>query len=390
MIPVAEALAQVLALVGPLAVEDVPIAEAGGRVLARAIAARRDQPPFASSMMDGYALRDEDARPGAGLTVIGEAAAGRAGPDLEKPGQAVRIFTGAPVPRGATRVVIQEDVTREGDRIVLGDRLDAGPYIRSPGADFRAGDTLSAPRRLRPADILVAAAMNHAALPCARRPDVALIATGDELVMPGEAPAPDQIVTSNTLALKALIEAEGGAARLLPIARDRAEALDAVFDLARGADLIVTVGGASVGEHDLVARVAASRGMVPAFHRVAMRPGKPLMAGRIDGVPMLGLPGNPVSAMVCGIVFLVPALHAMLGLPAGPAARLRATLGAALGPNGAREHYMRARFDAGRLMAFDRQDSALTGIFAEAQALIVRPPDDPPRARGDEVDYLPL
>ncbi len=287
-------------------------------------------------------------------------------------------------------MVIQEDVRREGDRITLGDRLDAGPYIRPAGADFREGDVLSAPRRLRPADILLAAAMNHAVLPCTRRPEIALIATGDELVMPGEAPAPDQIVTSNTLALKALIEAEGGVARLLPIARDRVEALEAVFDLAAGADLIVTVGGASVGEHDLVARVAAARGMTPAFHRVAMRPGKPLMAGRIGGVPMLGLPGNPVSAMVCGIVFLVPALQAMLGLPAGPAARRRATLGADLGANGGREHYMRARFEAGGIVAFDRQDSGLTGIFSEAQALIVRPPHDPPRARGDEVDYLPL
>ncbi|HDR27917.1 molybdopterin molybdotransferase MoeA, partial [Rhodovulum sp.] len=220
--------------------------------------------------------------------------------------------------------------------------------------------------------------------------DVAIIATGDELVMPGEVPGPDQIVASNGFGLKAMVEAEGGIGRLLPVARDTEASLQTVFGLADGADLIVTIGGASVGDHDLVGKVAADLGMEQAFYKVAMRPGKPLMAGRMGKAAMIGLPGNPVSALVCAMLFLLPVLRVMQGLPAAPAPRLTARLACDLDANGPREHYMRARITADGIAPFDRQDSALLTILSEAHALIVRPPGDGPRRAGEPVEYLPL
>lgn len=394
MISVEEALSACLALARPLPAETVALADAGGRVLSSSVIARRDQPPFAASAMDGYAVRRPDARPGARLHVVGAAPAGRQWSGTLGPGQALRIFTGAPIPQGADRVVLQEDVERDGDAIVLGAALDAGPHIRPAGGDFRAGQRLEAPRRLAPADIALAASMNAPYLTVSRRPVVALIATGDELVTPGEDPRPDQIVASNTYGLKALIEDEGGIARLLPIARDTRESLRQVFTLSKDVDLIVTVGGASVGDHDLVADVAASMGMDRAFYKVAMRPGKPLMAGRMGAAALLGLPGNPVSAMVCGHVFLVPMLRAFLGLPTGERRRMTARLATALPANGPREHYMRADVIPGNdlpdLTPFQSQDSALLTVLSRANALLVRPPHDPARQVGDRVSFLPL
>ena len=388
MIPVAEALRRVLDLVEVLGPEDVPIDEAAGRVLARPVAARRAQPPFRAAMMDGYAVRGDEVRPGAGFRVGGEAAAGHAFGGRVGPGEAVRIFTGAPVPDGADRVVIQEDVRRTGDEIVLGDRIDAGPYIRPAGADFAAGDEV-APGVLTPASVALLAAMNVAVVPVVRRPVVALIATGDELVMPGEAPEPSQIIASNAFGLAALVRAAGAEVRRLPIARDTEASISAAFSLAAGADLIVTIGGASVGAHDLVAGVARQQGLEHSFHNVAMRPGKPLMAGRIGGSAMVGLPGNPVSSMVCGHVFILPAIRAMLGLGRGQAPRRRAALAAPAEANGAREHYMRGRLDAEGLVAAPRQDSALLSVLAGSDVLIVRPPHDPARAAGEMAEYLP-
>ncbi|MDT8328111.1 MAG: molybdopterin molybdotransferase MoeA [Roseovarius sp.] len=388
MITVDEALERLFTLVTPLESEDVPLAEAVGRVLACDVAARRDQPPFAASAMDGYALRDEEAAPGARLEVIGEAAAGHGFDGAVGPGQTVRIFTGAPLPEGASRVIIQEDVTRNGDQITLGDDLDPKPHIRPKGCDFRIGEVMGAPRILRPADIALLASMNCALVPVTRRPVVALISTGDELVMPGETPGMDQIIASNTFGLKALLEGHGAKARILPIARDTILSLETAFGLAAGADLVVTIGGASVGDHDLVGQVAGQMGMDRAFYKVAMRPGKPLMAGRMGGAAMVGLPGNPVSAMVCGQVFLAPMIRAMLGLGAHRSSRLTARLAAPLPPNGPREHYMRARLTPEGLVAETRQDSSLLSVLAEADALLVRPVNDPARAIGDMVDYL--
>ncbi|NRB00163.1 MAG: molybdopterin molybdotransferase MoeA [Rhodobacteraceae bacterium] len=390
MITTNEALSALFELVSPLGTETVSLRDAAGRMLAEPAVARRDQPPFAASAMDGYAVRDADVKVGASFNVIGEAAAGHAFGQSVGPGEAARIFTGAPVPEGADRVIIQEDVTRDGDVITLNADLDTGFHIRPAGGDFRIGQKIEAPRRLAPSDLALLASMNIPEVVVYRRPEVALIATGDELVMPGEDPAPDQIVASNSFGLAAMIDAAGGHARMLPIARDSEASLNMAFDLAAGADLVVTIGGASVGDHDLVAQVAATREMEQSFYKVAMRPGKPLMAGRLDGMAMVGLPGNPVSAMVCGTIFLVPMLRVMLGLPAEPVPRETASLAAPLGKNGPREHYMRATLTENGVTAFDRQDSSLLSVLSAANALLVRAPHDPPRAQGEAVDIIRL
>ncbi|WP_172294067.1 gephyrin-like molybdotransferase Glp [Pseudoruegeria sp. HB172150] len=390
MITVAEALDRVFSLASPLGTETVPLMRAAGRVLATDAVACRDQPPFPSSAMDGYAVRNDEVRPGASFRVIGQSAAGHGFSGSVGAGEAVRIFTGAPVPEGADRVVIQEDTAADGDTITLGDQLDEQLYVRPSGGDFHSGTVVSAPKLIRPQDLSLLAAMNIAEVEVSRRPVVALIATGDELVMPGEDPGPDQIIASNTFGLKAMLEEAGAEARMLPIARDNAASLKMAFKFAEGADLIVTIGGASVGDHDLVAPVAEELGMDRAFYKIAMRPGKPLMAGKLGGAAMLGLPGNPVSSLVCGHVFLLPLVRAMLGLGPHPAQRRTAVLASDIGPNGAREHYMRAHLTADGIAPFDRQDSSLLTVLAAADALLIRPVQDGPRKAGETVDYIPL
>ena len=390
MITVEQALEQLFALVTPLPVEHVPLQDAAGRALAQPVTANRDQPPFAASVMDGYAMRNSDAMPGAQLTVIGEAAAGHAFNGTVGPGQSVRIFTGAPMPDGADRVVIQEDVSQSSGGIKINSALDPAPYVRAKGADFQAGSRIASPHILRPADIALLASMNIAKVPVARRPVVALIATGDELVMPSEAPEADQIIASNSFGLKALIESQGAETRLLPIARDSFASLETVFDLAAGADLIITIGGASVGDHDLVAKAAEHRGLQRSFYKIAMRPGKPLMAGRMGDSVMIGLPGNPVSSMVCGQIFVLPLLNAMLGLGQSAASRKTAKLACNLPANGPREHYMRAQLTPDGISPFERQDSALLGVLAQADALLIRPIKDRARQAGEQVEYIAL
>lgn len=393
MITVEEALARCLALATPLSTETIPLRHANGRVLAAPAVARLTQPPFAASAMDGYALGRAGAK-GDSFAVIGEAGAGHAFAGRLGPDQATRIFTGAPLPEGAITIAIQEDVTTAGGVITLNADTATGDNIRPRGQDFTEGQTLPAPRRLRPNDLALLAAMNIPQVSVHRRPVVALIATGDELVMPGETPRADQIIASNTFALAAMVEAAGGEARMLPIARDTEADLRTVFSLTTGADLIVTIGGASVGDHDLVGKVAADLGLERAFWKIAMRPGKPLMAGRVLGVPMLGLPGNPVSAIVCAHLFLLPMLTAMQGLPANAPATLRARLGVDQPANGPRTHYMRARLGVvdgqASVTPFARQDSALLSILTEADALLVRPMNDGPRQSGEMVDYIPI
>ena len=389
MISVDEARARILNLAPKPVVETIPLAEAAGRVLLQPLSASRNQPPFAASAMDGYAARKADLADGATLTVVGEAAAGSAWQGQIGAGEALRIFTGAPLPGGADCVIIQEDVQRSGNTITLGPGRDSADHIRPAGADFAKGWEFAAPRRLNPQDIALLAAMNHARLPVARKPVVALLPTGRELVNVGDEPSDAQIISSNNLGLKALIEGAGGRARLLPIAPDTPEGLRACLALCAGADLVVTLGGASVGDHDLVASVGQEAGLALDFYKIAMRPGKPLMAGRLNGIPMLGLPGNPVSSMVCGYVFLLPLLRAMLGLPqAGPGPRY--PLAAPLPANGPRSHFMRARLIDGALHIQKRQDSALLSVLAESDILAIQPANGPALAVGDRLETLNL
>lgn len=390
MISVDEALLALFALVDPLNTEIVPLRRANGRVLRQEALAKRDQPPFAASAMDGYAVKAAEAEQHAVFKVIGEAAAGHAWDGTLSAGQAVRIFTGAPLPEGADRVVIQEDVTRQGDLITISDDPGTQSHIRPAGGDFAEGSRMQAPRRLGPTDIALLASMNVADLEVTRRPVVALISTGDELVMPGEAPKPDQIIASNTFGLAAMLENVGAEVRLLPIASDTEASLKQAFALARGADLAVTIGGASVGDHDLVAGVAETLGMARSFYKIAMRPGKPLMAGRLGVMPMVGLPGNPVSAMVCGRIFLLPVLEKLLGLGAAAPTPQQAVLTKDLKANGPRAHYMRAIHGPKGIEAFDRQDSSLLSVLSAANALLLRPPHDGPRKTGDIVQFLTL
>ncbi len=392
MITVDEALAGVLDLFEPLTTETVPLAQSAGRVLAVDAVAKREQPPFASSAMDGYAVKSADLHTGATLQVIGESAAGGGFDGEIRSGQCVRIFTGAPVPAGADRILIQEDTTRDGDTITVTENIDKGPYIRPAGGDFKIGDVISAPRVLRASDIALLASMNIPEVTVRRKPQIALVATGDELVMPGEDPAASQIISSNNFGLKALVEAHGAEGRLLPIARDTPQSLRAVLDLAASADVIVTLGGASVGDHDLVGQVAGDAGLDLSFYKVAMRPGKPLMAGMLKGTPMIGLPGNPVSSMVCGQLFLIPAIRAMLGLGKAAMPRETASLGCNIGPNGPRAHFMRAELalQNGKLTCtpFERQDSSLLSVLARANCLMVRAPNEPARKAGDTVAFI--
>lgn len=393
MISVAEALEKVLALVAPLPPERVGLRAARGRVLAEPAFAALTQPPFDASAMDGYWLAEADHRPGAVLRVEGEAAAGRGYAGALSPGQAVRIFTGAPCPAPGGVVVLQEDVTREANTLTLPTKLSASNNIRPRGQDFAQGSTFFPRAPLTARDLGLLAAMNVAEVAVHRRPVVAIMATGDELVMPGESPGPDQIICSNNFVLAALCEAAGAEVRMLPIARDSEASLHFAFSLAEGADLIVTSGGASVGEHDLVGKVAGDLGLERAFWKIAMRPGKPLMAGRMGGAVLLGLPGNPVSATVCAELFLKPMLARLQGYDAPPAP-LKAVLAEDVGATGPRTHYMRATLTATeglpRIAPFASQDSALLGVLSQADALLIRPLGDGPRRAGELVDYLPF
>ncbi len=390
MITVDEARELLFDLVEPLPVEHVPLAQSAGRVLNQEVAATRDQPPFAASSMDGYAVKSTEVELHAMFKLVGESAAGQRFEGTVGPGQAVRIFTGAPVPDGADFVVIQEDVERRGDLITITDTPGQKTNIRPAGVDFRAGAKITAPRQIRAEDMALMAAMNIPVVPVTRKPVVALISTGDELVMPGEIPGPDQIIASNTFGLHALLQGLGAEVRMLPIAQDTVSSLETAFALAQGADLVVTIGGASVGDYDLVSDVSQGLGMQRAFYKIRMRPGKPLMAGRLGDAAMVGLPGNPVSAMVCGYLFLAPMVRRMLGLEQTLQPLRSAKLTEPVGDNGPREHYMRAVRDENGIRACADQDSSLLSVLAQANALIVRPPHDPARDTGDEVQYLPI
>ena len=397
MISVAEALDRILADLPAAAAETVGVGEAAGRALAEDVRARVTQPPLDLSAMDGYAVRAADvAAAPATLKVVGEAPAGGAYGRRLEAGEAVRIFTGGPLPEGADAIVIQEDAERDGARVTVREGAPKGRYVRPAGLDFRAGEVgLAAGRILGPRDLGLAAAMNVPWLAVRRRPRVALLATGDEIVRPGEPIGPNQIVSSNALALAALVRASGGEAIDLGIARDDPSALQTAAEGARGADLLVTLGGASVGEHDLVRSALGERGLSLDFWQIAMRPGKPLMFGRVGDTPMLGLPGNPVSSLVCGLLFVRPAIRRMLRVEPASPPRGRAILGRDLPANDRREDYLRSRTETaadGTLVAipFDKQDSSMLSLLARSDCLVMRPPHAPAARAGEAVQILQL
>jgi len=399
LMPVAEALQKLLADVSPLETELVPLEQANGRYLAEPLSSTRTQPPFAASAMDGYAIRHQDlADGGKVLTVIGEAPAGHGFSGSVDPGQTVRIFTGAPVPEGTDTILIQENAERSGDRITVLETPAMGAYVRPAGLDFSEGDVLLAPPlKLSYTQLALAAAMNHAVLPVIKKPKVAILATGDELVRPGQDPGPDQIIASNHAGIAALVEDCGGEPLDLGISRD--DPIELANHVRRAiserSEILVTLGGASVGDHDLVQEVLGQEGMDLAFWRIAMRPGKPLMAGRLGHTKVLGLPGNPVSSLVCGLLFLKPLLQAMLRQHPEQAPPRQALLGADLIENDRRQDYVRATLtqdENGTLVVtpFSRQDSSMLGLLAKSGALIIRPPNAPAQKAGSLVPILLL
>jgi molybdopterin molybdotransferase len=397
--PVADALAAVLSGADALPEEMVALDSAHKRTLARDLAALRTQPPQAMSAMDGYAVRAADAaHVGARLKVIGEIAAGRPFDQVVGPGEAVRIFTGGVIPDGADAVIIQEDTVVESSGIAITEAAIAGRHIRRAGVDFSEGDVLlKAGGRLSDRDLSLAAAMNYPRLPVHRQPKVALLATGDELVMPGETPGPGQIVYSNGYAIRALARAEGADVVDLGVATDTLAATTSGIRRARdlGADILVTTGGASVGDHDLVKKALDAEGVAMAFWRIAMRPGKPLMHGRLGAMRVIGVPGNPVSSYVCTYLFVVPLIRKLSGRLTVHHTTESAMLGHDVGANDQREDYLRARLstrDDGALIAtpVNHQDSSLLGNLAAAQALLIRPPFAPAAAAGAACDILRL
>ncbi len=397
MLSVEEALSRVRSAFKPLPAETVSVAEALGRVLAADAISRVTQPPHDVSAMDGYAVRAEDvASVPVTLEVVARIAAGTSFEGELQPGQAARIFTGAPLPRGSNSIVIQEDTEASGDQVTVKEAAAPGNYVRPAGLDFQAGDVgLQAGQRLTARDVGFAAAMNLPWLDVRRRPRVAILATGDEVVMPGEPMTANQIVSSNGLSLSAFVTACGGQPIHLGIAPDKRDVLATMAEGAKGADLLVTSGGASVGDHDLVRSGLGDSGLEVDFWKIAMRPGKPLIFGQIAGTPMLGLPGNPVSSLVCAVLFVRTALDRLLGIDEDSLALETASLGSDLSPNDRRQDYLRARLtldDSGRRVAtpFGRQDSSMLATLARADCLIVRKPFDEARGKGDPVDILPL
>ncbi len=392
MISVEEAEARIRAALASLPVEWVHVDAAHGRVLGEDLTARRDQPAADVSAMDGYAVRAAEAVEGAVLAVVGEAAAGTAAGARLAPGTARRIFTGGLVPDGADTILVQENAERDGERVRVRAAAEPDRHIRRQGQDFTAGTAmLEAGRRLTARDVGLAVALGHGHLPVRRRPRVGIAGTGDELVRPGVPAGPAQVPNSNVTALRATVAGFGGTALDLGIVEDRAEALADLAARARGLDLLVTTGGASVGDHDLVSRAFGGAGLELDFWKIAMRPGKPLLFGRLGDVPVLGLPGNPVSALVCTLLFVRVALERLSGVAARAVPTVEAELVEALGANGERRDFMRTRLVAGepggrpRARPAGRQDSAMLALLAQADGLIVRAPHAPAQPAGSLV-----
>jgi molybdopterin molybdotransferase len=395
VISVEEALARLLAPLQKLPPEQISIADGLGRVLAEDMAARRTQPPFAVSAMDGYAVRAEDlVTVPVTLHIVAEVPAGAGFGGRVGPGEAARIFTGAPLPAGTDTIVIQEDTERQGNDVRVLESASRGRYVRREGLDFGEGEVLlRAGQRLTARDIGLLAAMNRPWLLVHRRPRVGILSTGDEIVMPGDPIGPHQIVSSNSLALAAFVAACGGIPVSVGNVPDDPEALRRIAAATQGVDLLVTTGGASVGEHDLVRDALAADGLELDFWQIAMRPGKPLIVGRYRGTPMVGLPGNPVSTLVCALLFLGPALTRLSGVAPSEEPPPTARLGAAVPKNDGRQDYLRSRLARAadgtlEVFPFEVQDSSMMRLLAAADCLVVRPPEAPALAAGATVPIV--
>jgi molybdopterin molybdotransferase len=396
LLPVDEARARIVAALTPTAAETVALAEGAGRVLSRGVVARLTQPPADVSAMDGYAVRAADAVEGASLAVTGAAPAGRPFAGAVGAGEAVRIFTGGFVPDGADAILLQEDATASGNAVRVNETVRAGRHIRRRGLDFAEGaEVLPAGRKLTARDIGLAAASNNPWLAVHRKPRIGILATGDEIALPGDPIPPGGIVSSNAHALAALVRASGGDPVVLPIAPDDTNAIAEVAATAHAFDLLVTTGGASVGEHDLIQEALGGEGFALGFWKIAMRPGKPLIWGRLGRTPVLGLPGNPVSALVCGVVFLIPAIAKLSGLPGTAAPTRRVATTVALAQNDRRADHLRATLSVdgdGRMAVTPAgvQDSSMLATLARADALVLRAPFAPAVPAGAEVEVILL
>jgi molybdopterin molybdotransferase len=398
LMPVAEALARVLAGAEPLPAETVDLDDALGRVLAADLSALRTQPPAALSAMDGYAVRSADvAQAPVMLKLVGEVAAGHPFAGEVKHGEAARIFTGGVLPEGSDCVVIQEHTSRDGKTVMVQKPVSKGRHVRGQGIDFRQGEVLL--RRghlLNDRDVMLAASMNHAKVSVHRRPQVAVLGTGDELVAPGSTPGAGEIVYSNGFAIRALAAEAGAKVKDLGIAPDQVEAIAAAVRSARdiGADILVTSGGASVGEHDLVQRALAAEGLELSFWRVAMRPGRPMLHGRLGAMQVLGVPGNPVSSYVCSFLFLLPLIRRLTGRSDVEPEPVPARLGRDLPANDERQDYLRATLtmepDGPVATPVQAQDSSLMAPLARADCLVIREPYAPPAPAGSPCVILKL
>ncbi|MFT8549812.1 MAG: gephyrin-like molybdotransferase Glp [Acetobacter okinawensis] len=397
MLDVATARARILENLPSCGQETVALTAACGRILAQDVQARRANPPVHVSAMDGYAVRAADAQQGAILRVIDEAPAGRPSSRTVGAGECIRLFTGSQVPSGADCIVIQENTERAGEQVTLTRTASVGQNIRTQGQDFAQGDVLlRAGSRLGARDIGLAAAGGLVWLPVVRRPRVGILATGDEILLPGDTAPPDGIFNSASFMLAALLGQEGAEAHILPVARDNAASLSAAFAHIRDLDMLVTIGGASVGTYDLVRPTLEKAGLIQNFWKIAMRPGKPLMSGTLNGMPVLGLPGNPVAALVCGMVFVLPALHKLMGRPVADTLQTQpALLGADVEENDQRQDFLRATLhtdEEGRLFAtpFGLQGSGQLNSLAHSQALIVRAPHASAQKAGTPCRILHL
>ena len=391
MISVTEALEKLFLIAKVTPVETVELKKCLGRVLAKPLESSRSNPPFPSSAMDGYAIHKANLKSGAEFKVIGESAAGHSYPKKINKNEAVRIFTGSRVPDGANLVLMQEDVEADKKFIIVKENFDKKSNIRLEGSDFSKGYKVKTPLILGAKEISLLAAMNFAHLSVRKKPTVAIISTGDELVFPGESPKPDQIIASNAYGIAALCKECGAEPRILPIAQDNLKSIEYIIGLAQDADLIITIGGASVGKYDLINEATNNFGVDKSFHKVAMRPGKPLMAGKINETAFVGLPGNPVSALVCGYVFIRPLIQAMLGLEKKSAPRLIAPCGTSLPKNGPREHYMRAvLLPNGYLEPVENQDSARLALLCDSDALLIRAPHAEAIPAKTQCEYIKI